>query len=252
MTGPAGPDVRNRRAPDKPPRKRHWWRWLLAGIVVLVVLVAAGAAILLRLQSSAPPLALPGGPVAAPAGQVSGTWDAAAGSIAGFRIRESTLGMGGDVTGRTDAVTGTLVIARNQVTRAEFRVDLISITVSGKKQPQFASSLDTKDYPSATITLASPVTLPPALTSGATITVAATGYLTLHGITRPVTLTISARRDGTALQAAGSIPVALPRWHITQPQGYGVFGSLASHGTAEFLLVLHRDAHALPGDGKVR
>ena len=96
------------------------------------------------------------------------------------------------------------------------------------------------------------MTLPPAFASGATITVAATGYLTLRGIPRLVTLTISARRDGTALQAAGSIPVALPRWDITQPQGYGIFGSLASHRTAEFLLILHRDAHAAPGDGKVR
>jgi len=62
-----------------------------------------------------------------------------------------------------------------------------------------------------------------------------------------VTVTLSARRDGTALQAAGSIPITLSRWGITEPASYGVVGSLASHGTAEFLLLLHRDAGAGPG-----
>jgi len=80
--------------------------------------------------------------------------------------------------------------------------------------------------------------------------VTATGRLTLRGITQPVTVTISARRDGTALRAAGSIPVAFSRWGVTEPAGYGIVGSLASHGTAEFLLVLHRDAGTGRGSGK--
>ncbi len=51
---------------------------------------------------------------------------------------------------------------------------------------------------------------------------------------------ISARRDGSALQVAGSIPVTLSDWGIKAPAGYGFLGSLADHGVAEFLLVLHR------------
>jgi hypothetical protein len=42
------------------------------------------------------------------------------------------------------------------------------------------------------------------------------------------------------LQAAGSIPVAFTGWHIKVPGGFGVLGSLASHGIAEFRLVLRR------------
>jgi polyisoprenoid-binding protein YceI len=167
--------------------------------------------------------------------------------VAGFRVRESALGMSGDVTGRTDAVTGTTVISGGQVTAAVFHIDLVGITIAGKTQPQFTQSLDTTQHPSATITLARPVTLPPAFTSGATITVRAPGRLTLRGTTRLVTVTLSARRDGTALQAAGSIPITFSRWGITEPASYGVVGSLASHGTAEFLLLLHRDAGAAPG-----
>ena len=62
----------------------------------------------------------------------------------------------------------------------------------------------------------------------------------MHGSSHPVTVTISGRRDGSALQAAGSIPVAFSHWGIKGPTGHGLFGSLASHGVAEFLLVLHR------------
>ena len=247
MTGNAPLDVRDHRAPGRPPRKHHWWRWVLAGVLVLAVMAVLGGALALRFWASAAPLALPSGPVTAPAGPVDGAWATAAGSVAGFRVRESALGISGDVTGRTGAVTGTIVISSGQVTAAVFHIDLASITIAGQTQPQFTQSLDTKQHPSATITLARPVTLPPAFTSGATTTVRAPGRLTLRGTTQLVTVTLSARRDGTALQAAGSIPNTLSRWGITEPASYGIVGSLASHGTAEFLLLLHRDASAGPG-----
>ena len=193
MTRNTGLDVRDRNVPGRPAKKRHWWRWILASVVALAALVMLAGAIALRLQASAPPLVLPGGPAAAPAGPVDGTWAARAGPVAGFRVRETALGISGDVTGQTDAVTGTIVISRGQVTRAVFRIDLASITVAGKTAPQVARSLDTTQYPTATITLARPVTLRPAFTSGATITVAATCRLTLRGTTQPVPVTLSAR-----------------------------------------------------------
>jgi hypothetical protein len=61
----------------------------------------------------------------------------------------------------------------------------------------------------------------------------------LNGTSRPVTVTVSGRRDGTALQVAGSIPVTFSTWDITGPSGYGFLPSLANHGVAEFLLNLH-------------
>jgi len=55
-----------------------------------------------------------------------------------------------------------------------------------------------------------------------------------------------ARRDGSMIEVAGSMPVALADWGIVGPTGYSVLGSLADHGTAEFLLVL---GHASGQDG---
>ena len=206
----------------------------------LVVLVVLAAVIFIKLQPAPAPLALPTAAASAPAGPLDGTWDVAAGSVAGFRVQETFLGMSNDTVGRTHAVTGTITISGGRVTAAAFRIGLTTIKVGGKAQPQFATSLGTQDHPDATFTLAQPVTLSSAFTSGATITATATGQLTMHGTSHLVTATISARRDGPALQAAGSIPIAFAGWGIKGPQGYGILGSLANHGTAEFFLILHR------------
>jgi hypothetical protein len=66
------------------------------------------------------------------------------------------------------------------------------------------------------------------------------GDLTPPGVSHLVTFTITDRRDGTALEAAGSIPVAFSAWGIRGPAGFSFIGSLANHGVAEFLIVLHR------------
>jgi F420H(2)-dependent quinone reductase len=47
-------------------------------------------------------------------------------------------------------------------------------------------------------------------------------------------------RDAAALEVAGTIPVAFSAWDIKGPAGYGLLGSLADHGVAEFLITLHR------------
>jgi len=232
------PDGRAGTALSQPPRKRHWWRWILAALAVLIVLVIVAAGAFIKLQPTLAPLALPAGAANAPAGPLDGTWHVATGSAAGFRVRESFLWFGNDAVGRTTAVTGTAVISGRQVTEASFRVDLEAITVNGKTQPQVARSLGTQTYPDATITLARPAALDPAFAAGATVSVTVDARLTLHGVSHQVTFPVSGRRDGSALQLTGTIPVAFSAWDITGPAGS--LGSLADHGVAEFLLVLRQ------------
>ena len=222
------------------PRKRHWWRWILGGGVVLVALVLLAVGLVTKFQRSLPPLALPAGAARAPAGPLGGTWIVAPGSKAGFRVQEHAVGFSNAVVGRTDGVTGTLVISGDRVIRAAFRIDLATVKVNGKTQPQFARSLGTRSDPVATVTLLRPVTLGPAFAAGSVAAVTVPGRLAMHQASRTVTVTLSARRAGTTLQAAGSIPVVFPRWGIQAPAGFGVLGSLANHGVAEFLLVLRR------------
>lgn len=234
-----------RRRQDAPPpvangsrRKHHWLRWTVLALVVLVAVGAVGLSV--ELQPSPPPLALPAAAPRPPLGPLDGTWTVGSGSVAGFRLQESILGLSNAVVGRTDAVSGDVVVSGNRVTRATFRINLATVKVGAKTAPQLARSLDTERYPSATFTLSRPMALSPAFLAGATINVISTGQLAMRGTSHLVTFHLAARRDGTGLQAAGSMPVAFSGWAITGPKGYGFFGSLANHGVAEFLLVLHR------------
>ena len=223
----------------KSPRRRHRWRWALGSVVALVVLAVVAAIVVVKPTPGPAPLALPDVAAAAPAGQLDGTWQVASGSVVGFRVRESILGFGNDVTGRTGDVTGTVVVTGAEISRATFGVSLDAITVDGKaRQPQLVESLGTAAHPVATVTLVRTVPLPTAFSVGGTVTWAATAALTLNGITRPETMTLSARRDGATIEAAGSLPVTFADFGIKGPRGYGLFGSLANSGTAEFLLIL--------------
>jgi len=224
----------------RPGRRHHWWRWAITGAAALVVLVVLAAGLIIKLQPTPAPLTLPTGAVSAPTGPLDGRWAAAAGSVAGFRVRESAFGMSNDAVGRTTAVAGTVVISGDRVTRGAFRIGLTSMKVGGKAQPQFAKSLGTSKDPAATVTLTKPVTLNAAFASGTSVTERVAGLLVMHGLSRPVVVTVSGRRDGSALQVAGSIPVVFSRWDIRGPQSFGFIASLANSGIAEFLLILHR------------
>jgi len=224
-----------------PRRKRHWLRWTIVSVAVLVVLVVGLVAVAIKLQPTPAPLALPAN-ATAPVGELDGTYQAASTSVAGFRIKQTVIGLTSDVVGRTKDITGTVTITAAQVTTANLRVGLVALTTGdAKPAPQFATSLDTRQYPNATIALTQPVPLAPAFASGATAAVNTAGTLTLHGVTRTATVALSVRRDGSNVDAAGSVPVAFADYGIAAPNGYGGLGSLADHGVAEFLLVLHQN-----------
>jgi polyisoprenoid-binding protein YceI len=74
------------------------------------------------------------------------------------------------------------------------------------------------------------------------VTVTGTGELTLHGVTRSASVTLHAQFSTDTIELVGSIPIKLSDWHMIIPAGFRRLGSLADHGTAEFLLVLHRAA----------
>jgi YceI-like protein len=229
-----------RHAAGGPLHKRHWLRWITVGVAAILVLIVLAAWAFIKLQPTPAPLVLPPGPVAAPTGPLDGTWAVTAGSLAGFRVRENALGLSTDAVGRTSAVTGTVVISGGRVTGATLRVDLAALTVGGKTQRQVTASLRTGRYPEATFTLTGPVALAPAFAAGGTISVTAAGQLAMNGAAHQVTVGLSARRAGAALQVAGSIPVAFSVWDIKAPASFGVLGSLADRGAAEFLLTLRR------------
>jgi polyisoprenoid-binding protein YceI len=219
--------------------RRRWWPWLTAAALVPVLALLAASVYFVVSPAIAAPLALPAR-AAAPAGPVSGTWTVARGSLAGFRVPATAVGISHDVVGRTDAVTGSVAVSGTWVTSARLRIGLADIRVDGQVLPQLADSLRTRQHPDATFSLTEVAALGRAFAAGRTVTRRVAGFLSLNGTACGVTVVISARRDGTALQVAGTIPVELGYWGIKDPPGAGVLGSLGDDGTAEFLLTLHR------------
>src|ERR1019366_10625714 len=118
------------------PRSRAWAYTLSA--IALAVAAAFAAVYFLLFSGSAPaPLALSSGtgapstpvPIPAVAGaQVPGAWSVAAGSVAGYRVREplAFLSAPTDAVGRTSSVTGSVTIGGTDkaltVTAATFTV----------------------------------------------------------------------------------------------------------------------------------
>ncbi|MFL6118098.1 YceI family protein [Actinophytocola sp.] len=222
----------------RPRRRRRWTRRILIALAALVVLLVASVVLYVKFAPVPAPFTLPAA-TGAPTGPLAGQWDVTTGSAAGFRIQQTVLFASNDVVQRTDSVTGGLTITGDQATAARFTVDLTTLTTDGATTPQLATSLDTRHHPEAIITLAEPLALDSTIASGEAITKTVGGQLSLRGQTHPVTVTLIARQDGDALHTAGSMPVRFADWDIPSPTGYGPFGSLADHGTAEFRLVLH-------------
>jgi len=63
----------------------------------------------------------------------------------------------------------------------------------------------------------------------------ATGDLTLHGHTRPVTFSLQAERTSAGIEVSGSIPVIFADWDIPNPSFAG-FVTTQNHGLLEFLI----------------
>jgi polyisoprenoid-binding protein YceI len=173
-------------------------------------------------------------------GSLDGTWTVGSGSQAGYRVNEVLFGQSSQAVGRTSAVAGQLILAGTQVRSGSFSVDLSKVS-SDKRQrdAQFQGRImDTASHPTATFKLVQPVALGPIPASGATIKATANGQLTLRGITRPVTVVVTARRNGDGFQVSGLIPVTFSDWSIPNPS----FGPVTTddHGQIEFLLAFVR------------
>jgi hypothetical protein len=231
-----------------PRRRRRWLRRTLIALVVVIIGLVVSVELYIRFAPVPAPLAMPAA-ADEPAGSLPGDWEVVKESAAGFRLQQTVLFADGDVVQRTHAVTGQLTVTDTTITTATFTVDLTTLTddgtASGQKTPQVEISLDTRNHPNATITLTRPLAVDPAIQAGTAVTMTAPADMTLRGRTHPVTISLTARRDGTLLRAAGSFPVTFADWGIPDPEEYGPLGSLADHGTGEFLLVLQH-AGAIP------
>ena len=171
---------------------------------------------------------------------IDGTWAVADGSIVGYRIDETLFGQDSEAVGRSEGVTGEVAIEGTTVTDATFEVDMATFE-SGESQRdgQFENRImEVAEFPTASFVLTAPVELGTVPADGEEITATATGDLTLHGVTREVSIDLVARSDGSTFAVDGTTTVTFSNYGIDDPSGGPA--SVGDEGELEVLLVFSR------------
>ena len=185
-----------------------------------------------QLGLSATPTATPTatGSIATPAPGLAGKWTVASGSVAGYRVKELFAGQASkhEAVARTSTVSGDLLVSSGS---SAYTASNISITVgladlqskdqvAGRDVSQrdgvVARQLDVQQFPTATFTMAS-ASVPSGIATGA-VDVAATGTLTIHGVTKDVSVKAKAQLVNGKVEIAGSLSINMTDYGVSPPQ----------------------------------
>ena len=183
--------------------------------------------------------------VASATSAVAGTWtidptitnSQGVGTFGGFRIDERLVGIGATTAvGRSPSVTGKLTVSGTSLTAAEITVDLTRITTNdSRRDDNVQRALATSRYPNATFVLTSPVDVGSVPAEGQRISVKANGDLTIHGVTKNVTIDLEAQLQGGVLVVVGSSQLKLSDYGVTAPTA-PIVASVSDTATMEFQL----------------
>jgi len=242
------------------PRRR---RPLVVVAILAALAVAAVAVVYLSFfnDDAPPPLALsdqpattlaPGAASATPTiasstTDIVGTWRVATGSTAGYRVREklAALPAKSDAVGRSPAVTGSVKVERSGgslvASDANFEVDLTKLASDESRRDNRirTDGLQTNQFPKATFVTTKPVTLPAEAASGQTVKASAEGNLTLHGVTKLVTIPLDVRVADGKGELVGSLGFPMSDFDINPPNIAG-FVTVDPDATLEVKLVLEK------------
>lgn len=233
------------------PKTRRRFVIALIGLVGATVLVLGGTWLYVNVISGdAPdPFALDTSEPDAPSDpdtasgdtDLEGTWTVGAGSEAGYRVDEVLNGLDNTVVGRTEDVTGDIVVADGTATSGTVTVDMTTVTTdSDSRDSQFKGTImNTTEFPTATFTLTEPVPLDGLANAGGPVELTVRGELTLRDVTREVDADVKMRMSGDAVQAAGSIPITFADFEIDAPNL--AFVRVEQDGLVEFLLSFSRN-----------
>lgn len=170
---------------------------------------------------------------ATPVEATDGTWTVGEGSFAGYRVEEVLQGNDVTVTGRTEQVTGTVMVADGSLTAADVEVDMASIATDEPPRDSYFrdNALQTGTYPTATFTLTEPVALGEGATSATLV-----GDLTIRDVTQQVSVDAQVAASGDSVQVVGSVPITFADYGVEAPD-LG-FVTVEDTGAVEFDLRL--------------
>lgn len=227
-------------------------RKIVAGVIVIALGVVGGpwvyinlikddAPDALTLEASSTTVAVATDITEAPSTRdVEGEWVATSESVVGYRVKEILFGQSTEGVGRTNAVTGSLVIADSTVTSATFSVDMGTLTSDSDRRDRQVSGriLDVASFPTATFELTEPIVLTPDALDGAELSVTSAGTLTLRGVTKQVSIPLVAKLVDGKVSVNGSLEIVFAEWSIPDPSISAIV--VEDRGLLEFLLVFGR------------
>lgn len=223
---------------------------IVGGVVVLVVAGLAFIYFVLFPTSSPKPFKLTASEHTTPVSSgtsLAGTWTIAAGSVAGYRVREKLgfLPAESDAVGRTSQITGhaTVIESRGAVrfTSASFKVNVYSLKSNESMRDEHIHTIGIQSatYPYATFFLTRTLSLPSEALSGKVVVEPITGVFNIHGTSRTETLPLQMTLSNDLIQAVGTLTFPWSRFDMTAPS-VGGFVNVTGHATMEFDLRLQR------------
>jgi polyisoprenoid-binding protein YceI len=143
--------------------------------------------------------------------------------------------------GRTRDVAGELGIEGTSITSLTVEVDMSTLkSDDDRRDDQLrVRGLETDRYPTAQFVLTEAIPFDDEPQEGETVTAEAVGELTIHGVTREVTVPVEARWTGDAIEVVAAFDVALSDHEIEAPTGFLVL-SVDDQGTVELHLLFER------------
>lgn len=220
---------------------RRWRvKWLVAAAATAPVAGLAAAYLVFFTPDSPPELRLstqaPQPAYAVPTGE----WSVGQGSVAGYRVREKLLSLPApnDAVGRTSAITGDFrltgdggVLRMERGMRIDVDVSTLKSDQDRRDEHMHTMAIESDRFPTATFVSTSDVAVP---AEDGQATTEVQGDLTLHGVTRPVTVAVQAQQAAGRIEVVGSLTFTWDQFDMKRPNMSYV--TVESDPTLEFQL----------------
>ncbi len=158
-------------------------------------------------------------------------------SFVGYRVNEILVNTGEfTAVGRTSSVQGQLQFDGDSITEVDISADLTQLKSDNQYRDRALrrQAIETNEFPTATFRLADPIQVSD-FSDGAAVVRSVVGELTLHGVTRDVTLEIAGELVDDTVVVVGSLDILFSDYEIDTPSSRSVV-SIEDYGVMEFQL----------------